>query len=113
MGGEGHEWMDSHRHGAKWLLENIFEPMHEFLLEPEQSSYKTIYWYARGYELPRTLDNVRNCLMCDYPKYELLYNQALTTNDQNYFNSSKAIFSVSGGGSSNNESYDEENTLPW
>lgn len=113
MGGEGHEWMDSHRHGAKWLLENVFEPMHEFLLEPEQSSYKTIYWYARGYELPRTIDNVRNCLICDYPKYEILYNQALTSNDQNYFNSSKAIFSVSGGGSSNNESYDEENTLPW
>lgn len=113
MGGEGHEWLDSHRHGARWLLENINEPMHKFLLEPEQASYKTIYWYARGYELSLTLDNVRNCLICDYPKYELLYNQALTTNDQNYFNSSKAIFSVSGGGSSNNESYDEENTLPW
>lgn len=113
MGGEGHEWMDSHRHGAKWLLNNLYVPMHMFLLEPEQASYKSTYWYARGYELPLTFDNVRNCLICDYPKYELLYNQALTSNDQNYFNSSKAIFNVSGGGASNNEDYDEEITLPW
>mgnify|MGYP003294918098 CR=1 FL=1 len=113
MGGEGHEWFDSHRHGARWILDNVYEPMHQFLLEQEQVEYKKTYWYGRGYELPRTLDNVRNCLICDYPKYELLYNQALTSNDQNYFNSSKATFSVSGGGASNNENYDEEITLPW
>lgn len=114
MGGEGHEWFDSHRLGAKWLLENINEPLHRFLQEPGQSSYRNTYWYGRGYELPLTLDNVRNCLMCDYPKYELLYNQALTSNDQNYFNSSKAVFNVSGGGNSSNESYDdEEDNLVW
>lgn len=114
MGGECHEWFDSHRHGAKWLLENINEPLHNFLQEPGQASYRNTFWYGRGYELALTLDNVRNCLMCDYPKYELLYNQALTSNDQNYFNSAKAVFSVSGGGASNNEDYnDEEITLPW
>lgn len=114
MGGEGHEWFDSHRFGAKWLLENINEPLHRFLLEESQSSYRNTFWYGRGYELSLTLDNVRNCLICDYPKYEILYNQALTSNDQNFFNSSKAIFSVSGGGETNNESYnDEEITLPW
>lgn len=114
MGGEGHEWFDSHRHGAKWLLENVYEPLHGFLLEPGQSQYSATYWYSKGYELPLTLDNVRNCLICDYPKYEILYNQALTASDQNFFNSTKAVFSVSGGGSSNNESYnDEEITLPW
>ena len=52
--------------------------------------------------------------MCDYPKYEILYNQALTSNDQNFYNSYKAGFSVDGGGASNNESYDDEKiTLPW
>ena len=52
--------------------------------------------------------------MCDYPKYEILYNQALTSNDQNYFNYSKAVFNVSGGGNSSNESYDdEEDILVW
>jgi len=114
MGGEGHEWLDSHRLGAKWLLENLYEPMHKFFLEPDQASYANSYWYGRGYELPLTLDNVRNCLICDYPKYEILYNQALTSSDQNYFNSTKAIFNVSGGGGSNNESYDDEEViLPW
>ena len=113
MGGEGHEWFDSHRLGAKWVLENLNEPLHSFLQEPGQSSYRNTYWYGRGFELTLTLDNVRNCLMCDYPKYEILYNQALTSNDQNYFNSTKAVFSVSGGGNSNNESYDDEEvTLP-
>lgn len=114
MGGEGHEWFDSHRLGAKWVLENLNEPLHRFLLEPGQTSYKNIYMYARGCELTLTLDNVRHCLMCEYPKYEILYNQALTANDQNYFNTSKAGFNVSGGGNSNNESYnDEEVILPW
>ena len=88
--------------------------MHQFFLEPDQVSYANSYWYGRGYELPLTLDNVRNCLICDYPKYEILYNQALTSSDQNYFNSTKAIFNVSGGGGSNNESYDDEEViLPW
>lgn len=114
MGGEGHEWFDSHRLGAKWVLENLNEPLHRFLQEPAQSSYRNIYMYARGFELTLTLDNVRHCLMCEYPKYEILYNQALTSNDQNFFNTSKAGFNVSGGGSSNNESYnDEEVILPW
>lgn len=114
MGGEGHEWFDSHRLGAKWLLENVNEPLHDFLQEPEQSSYRNSYGYNRGLSLSLTLDNVRNCLMCDYPKYEILYNQALTSNDQNFYNSYKAGFSVDGGGASNNESYDDEKiTLPW
>ena len=114
MGGEGHEWFDSHRRGAKWLLDNVYEPTHEFLMEKEQSSYRNTYWYARGFELPRTLENVRNCLLCDYPQYEILYNQALTSADQNYFNSSKAVFNVSAGGSTTNEDYDhEEDILPW
>ena len=113
MGGEGHEWFDSHRRGAQWLLDNVYEPMHAFLLEKNQASYMKVYWYNKGYELPRTVDNVRNCLLCDYPEYELMYNQALTSSDQNYFNSSKAVFSVSGGGSSNNESYEDEDKLDW
>ena len=113
MGGEGHEWLDSHRLGAKWLLENVYEPVHSFLKEPAQESYSGIYWYNKGYELPLTIDNVRNCLICDYPKYEILYNQALTSSDQNYFNSTKAIFSTSGGGGANNEIYDDEEDFDW
>ena len=50
---------------------------------PEEARSKRYYrdryirFTAIGYELPLTLDNVRNCLMCDYPKYEILYNQAI------------------------------------
>lgn len=113
MGGEGHEWFDSHRRGAKWLINNVYEPMHVFLMEKAQSSYRKTYWYDKGYELPRTVENTRNCLLCDYPEYELLYNQALTSSDQNYFNSSKTMFNMTGGGPSENETYEDEDKLDW
>lgn len=114
LGGEGHEWFDSHRKGAKWLLKTLYEPVHEFLNEHEQISYRNTFWYNEGYELPLTVENTRCGLLCEYPQYEILYNQALTEEDQNFFNQSKAHFNVGANGKTNNESYDgDEENIVW
>lgn len=112
--GEGREWFNSHRHGATWLLNNVYEPMHEFLLAPEQESYRSQWWYDLGFELPRTVHNVRCGLLCEYPEYEIQYNQALTMKDQNVFTSVNSVYDVTAGGNGTNEDYeDEEDNFPW
>lgn len=112
--GEGREWFNSHRHGATWLLNNVYEPMHEFLLAPEQNSYRSQWWYHLNFELPRTVHNVRCGLLCEYPEYEIRYNRALTMKDQNVFTSVNSVYNVTAGGNGTNEDYeDEEDNFPW
>ncbi len=112
--GEGREWFNSHRHGAKWLVDNVYEPMHEFLLAPEQASYRSQWWYNLGFELPRTIHNAKCSLLCEYPEYEIRYNKALTTKDQNVFTSVNSVYNVTVGGNGSNEMYDdEEDIFPW
>lgn len=112
--GEGQEWFNAHRHGATWLVNNVYEPMHQFLMQPEQSSYRNQWWYNIGYQLPRSVHNARCGLLCEYPDYEITYNRALGSEDQNYYNNKIAEFIISDSADSNNESYDEnENIFPW
>lgn len=112
--GEGQEWFNSHRHGAEWLVDNVYEPMHQFLLASEQADYKTQWWYNLGYELPRTVYNAQCGLLCEYPEYELQYNQALNSEDQNVYNSRNSAFAVNASADDTNESYnDEEIIFPW
>lgn len=112
--GEGQEWFNSHRHGATWLVNNVFEPMDRFLKAGEQADYRTQWWYDIGYELPRTVYNTRCGLLCEYPEYEIQYNQALSSKDQNVFNSQNAKFSINASASDTNESYDNEDDIfPW
>lgn len=111
MCGEGHEWYDTHRYGAKWIVKNIYYPIDDFLKLPEQDtpnasgqSYNMLWWYQKGYRLPVTLNSARASLLCEYPEYELIYNTALSVEDQNYFNHSKEDYfgqggNVGGGGS--------------
>ena len=109
--GECHEWFNSHRHGAGWMLKNIYDPVHNFLMAPEQESYREQWMYDLGIEVPRTLQNSRCSLLCEYPEYELQYNQALTSKDQNVFNSTNASYNVSASGNGTNESYDDEDEV--
>lgn len=112
--GEGREWFNSHRHGATWLLNNVYEPMHEFLMAPEQETYRSQWWYHLGFELPRTVHNTRCSLLCEYPEYEIRYNKALTMKDQNVFTSVNSVYDVTAGGNGTNEEYeDEEDNFPW
>ena len=92
MGGEGHEWFDSHRYGAEWLVRNVYYPMHDFLQLPEQTNYNKLHWYERGNRYPLTIRSARASLFCEYPEYELNYNSALSKEDQNYFNHSQGDF---------------------
>ncbi len=112
--GEGREWFNSHRQGATWLLENVYEPMHQFLMAPEQASYRSQWWYNLGFELPRTIHNTRCSLLCEYPDYEILYNRNLSQKDQNVYTSLNAIYNVTAGGNGTNEKYeDEDDNFPW
>lgn len=89
LSGEGHEWFDNHRRGGKWLLRNIYAPLHEFFQIPENESYSSLFWYneERGnYTLPLTLEDTRKGLLCEYPEYEIRYNPALDDSDQNFYN---------------------------
>ena len=118
MCGEGHEWFDTHRFGGKWIVKNIYYPSHDFLMLPEQNSknangqsYNILWWYDKGYKLPLTVENARATLLCEYPEHELIYNTALSYDDQNFFNHSKGNFmsqtgNVSGGG--NNSDFDDD-----
>ena len=120
MCGEGHEWYDTHRYGGNWIIKNIYYPIHDFLLLPEQNtenasgqSYNMLWWYQTGQRLPLTLNSARASLLCEYPEYELIYNTSLDEGDQNFFNHSKGDFfgqagNVSGGGSNSGfGDYDE------
>jgi len=93
MAGEGHEYFDTHRRGATWLLENIAEPANEFYFmnrgtaNPEVNCEYVNYFYKgaldRGYVFPRIVEELRKSLLLSYPESELRLNTA--TNQQNDF----------------------------
>jgi len=123
MCGEGHEWYDTHRYGAKWIVKNIYYPNHDFLLLPEQAtpnpsgiSYNMLWWYQRGLTLPLTIRNARATLLCEYPEYEISYNTALTDQDQNFFTHSTGDFynvGSTGNSGGNNSNFDDDYEFEW
>ncbi len=123
MCGEGHEWYDSHKYGAQWIVKNVYYPCHDFLLLPEQAtpnpsgiSYNMLWWYQRGLTLPLNMKNARASLLCEYPEYELNYNTALDASDQNYFNQSMGDYFNTGStevGGGNNSNFDDDYEFEW
>jgi len=95
MCGEEHEYFDTHRMGAKWFAEHVTKYHNEFLFKPEQEDYdggKTLghrsqYFgnatHGEGNVFPVTQEEVRKGLICAFPNDELVYNKALTLDDQN------------------------------
>jgi hypothetical protein len=97
LGGEGHEYYDTHRMGAKWLSENIAVPHNAFLYEPEQedfksgtktyNGYRTVHFgtpkYGEKQIYPESVSDVRKGLICAFPRNELTYNTELGLEDQN------------------------------
>lgn len=97
LGGEGHEYYDTHRFGATWLSENIAKPHNAFLYLPEQDDfsasgktvdgYRTTHFgqpkYGEHQIYPETVSDVRKGLICAFPRDELTYNTALSPSDQN------------------------------
>lgn len=88
MGGEGHEYFDTHRRGAQYLRDEIAMPINAFLADPEQASDATYGYFARGFLMqayPTDLNEIRRGLLCSFPNLEIRYNQAISDSDQNDF----------------------------
>lgn len=86
---EHHEYFDTHRFGAKWIVENIAKPKNVFLYLPEQEDfltgdtrldgYRSIY-YGKEFRYDEQWQDVRKGLISAYPYEELIYNSCLDIN---------------------------------
>lgn len=95
MTGEEHEYFDTHRMGAKWFAEHVTIPQNAFLYRLEQEDYdggntpghRSQFYgsptHGAGNIFPATQADVRKGLICAFPNDELVYNTALTLEDQN------------------------------
>ena len=84
--GEGHEWFDSHRRGAKWFLDNIIRPFNISLMQDEQTKAREWYGAQTASPFSESISDVRAGLLCAFPQQEIMYNTALSNADQNdYF----------------------------
>ncbi len=84
MHGENHEWFDTHRLGAAWLVRNISEVYNQSINLPGNASVKkTMELYATP--TPSDVESVRKSMICAFPDYELRNNVALNPDDQNDF----------------------------
>ena len=91
MCGEGHEYFDTHRCGAKWLSEQIAKPLNIFLQREEQGPGEDNEGMFRynyvGTLYPESPQELRKSLMCAFPATtEGIYNSAIDpVADQNDF----------------------------
>lgn len=86
---EHHEYFDTHRYGANWIVENIAKPKNIFLYLPEQcdftnaegvqNGYRTTY-YGKDFRYDENWQDVRKGLISAYPYDELVYNSCLDIN---------------------------------
>lgn len=95
MTGEQHEWYDTHRMGATWFAQHVTIPANTFLFLPEQDDFnsggtmghRSMYYgtatHGEGNIYPVTQAEVRKGLLCAFPNDELVYNAALSLDDQN------------------------------
>ena len=84
MHGENHEWFDTHRQGAAWLVKNISLVYIQSINLPGNASVKsTMELYATP--TPSDVESVRKSMICAFPDYELRNNVALNPADQNDF----------------------------
>ena len=101
---EHHEYFDTHRMGAKWIVENIAKPKNEFLYLPEQEDFvhtdgktyegwRTIF-YGKDFKYDEDWTLVRKGLISAYPQDELIYNTCLdeTKSDPNYGQNPPEVF---------------------
>ena len=94
MLGEQHEWFDTHRMGAQWFSDHVTQPANAFVFLPEQDNSPSgaigcrefFYGTSRfgeGKIYPEAQADVRKGLICAFPYDELVYNTALSLEDQN------------------------------
>lgn len=92
MTGEQHEYFDTHRMGAKWFAEHVTKVANEFLMRDEQGDATNATGHRQAFYgtpshgsgiYPEIPSEVRKGLICPIPNDELVYNSALTLEDQN------------------------------
>ena len=101
---EHHEYFDTHRMGARWIVENIAKPKNVFLYLPEQEDFvhtdgktyegwRTIF-YGKDFKYDEDWTLVRKGLISAYPQDELIYNTCLdeTKSDPNYGQNPPEVF---------------------
>lgn len=96
LGGEEHEYYDTHRRGANFLVDVIAKPKNIFLQLPEQDDYidsngveklgYRSYMYGQGFLYLVDANELRKSLLLPIPTEEYSYNSALDpVNDLNDF----------------------------
>lgn len=91
--GEGHEYFDTHRRGAKYMVEQICIPVNDHLQKAEQADFyangadQLGYWSTVYYKTlaPTSVDAMRQSVVCALPEMEIRYNLKISDNDQNDF----------------------------
>ena len=95
LSGEQHEWFDTHRMGARWIVDHIAKPKNAFLSLPQQADELLMAtYYGAGFRYDEDWMQVRKGLISAYPNDELVYNTALDINqsDPNYGQNPAAVF---------------------
>lgn len=84
--GEGHEFFEVRRLGARWLNDEIVVPINEFLQDPRQDkALRRGNYYGAGFQYPAGVQKLRASLLCEFPSVEIAMNPALTLDDHNDF----------------------------
>lgn len=74
--GENHEYFETHRHGARWIVENIAKPKNEFLSQEHQDMLFSRY-YPDGFRYSESVEDTRKGLLAGFPQTEVLYNAGI------------------------------------
>ncbi len=87
LGGEEHEYFDTHRRGATWLVNTISKPKNIFLQLPEQADYYNTsgavtkgcrsYFYGENFLYSEDVQELRKSLLLPIPTEEYSYNSAI------------------------------------
>lgn len=80
---EGHEFFDTHRYGSTWLKEKIAEP-HNLFMSYDFNQLLFEYTYNNTY-YPTDKDELRKSLLVPVPEIEVRLNQAITGNNDFYW----------------------------
>lgn len=87
--GEGHEWFDTHRHGATWLRDNISIPENKFLEGNDKMETHWLYTYTganlREHTFPEDVDQLRKSLLNAVPYAEMTYNTKIFEQNDFYW----------------------------
>lgn len=84
--GECHEWNETHRNGAEWIVRNICIPKNAFIERWEQRSIvdNGSVIYPTSFRYSTDPSSVRKGLLASFPYEETLYNKAISAiDDQN------------------------------